>query len=272
MKRYITRDTETYFAFNVWNVESAKAVIDAAAKLGRNVILQTSARVFVMLDKAEFRDYIKSYAAHLGVAVYLHLDHCRDIEIIKKAIEKKWDSVMLDASDCSLEDNIEQTKKVSDLAHAQGILVEAEIGQVRKTSDFVNVAEADTASLDEIKRFLLAVDIDLFAAAIGTAHGLYHGTPRIHYDLLKAIGQMTDVPFVLHGGTGLSDETIQEILSYPQVKKINISTEVKQSYRKAILDCQAKGMFAEDGFEAVMIEHCIHEKIMDMVCKKMGLL
>ena len=203
--KYISKTSTTFFAFNVWGTESAKAIIDAGRQSGHAVILQTSSRVFAELEKAEFASWVRAYADRSGISVYLHLDHCEDISRIEDAVRYGWDSVMLDASKAPLKDNILQTQQVCAYAHAQGTLVEAEVGYIGKTTINKNEDSQEVASIEDIKEFLSHTNIDLFAAAIGTAHGLYHGAPRIRFDLIRQIGELTDIPFVIHGGTGLSE-------------------------------------------------------------------
>jgi ketose-bisphosphate aldolase len=269
---YIHEMSETFFAFNVWDVNSAKSIIDAAAKLQKPVILQTSSRIFSILDKKEFYQYIKSYAERKQIKAYLHLDHCRDFHIICEAIESNWDSVMFDGSHLPLNENILLTNKVCSIAHRRGVLVEAEVGQIKGTEEDLQVVDASIASLSEIQCFLEQTSVDLFAAAIGNAHGLYQGIPKIHYEIIEKINSINRIPFVIHGGTGLAEDVFQKLLSYKNVKKINISTDVKQSYRKALIDAYQEGLLQENGFEATQIEQKIHDAIMDMAYRKIRLL
>jgi len=270
--KYISKTSTTFFAFNVWGTESAKAIIDAGRQSGHAVILQTSSRVFAELEKAEFASWVRAYADRSGISVYLHLDHCEDISRIEDAVRYGWDSVMLDASKAPLKDNILQTQQVCAYAHAQGTLVEAEVGYIGKTTINKNEDSQEVASIEDIKEFLSHTNIDLFAAAIGTAHGLYHGAPRIRFDLIRQIGELTDIPFVIHGGTGLSDETFVKLLACRNVKKINISTDVKQAYRQAVVDCWNDGRFEANGFEATEIEKQIRDKIRKMALQKFAFL
>ena len=109
--KYISRDSAIFFAFNVWDLESARAVLDAAAKSQGHVILQTSASVFKKLDKAAFSGFVKAYAEEKQLNAYIHLDHCRDLSLIRQAVDAKWDSVMIDASKEDLEDISKRVQK-----------------------------------------------------------------------------------------------------------------------------------------------------------------
>lgn len=255
---------DKYFAFNIWSIETAKAVIDGCAKFGKNVLLQTSMKAYGQLDKKELRDFVNQYALSKEIKVFLHLDHCKDIKRIEEAIYYGWDSVMIDGSDKKIEENIELTKKVIEIARPKKIYVEAEIGQI--------TGSKGVASFDDVQKFLEKVTPDLLAVAIGTAHGLYKGVPVLDYDLLEKVIAYTDIPLVIHGGTGLSDKEFNKLLSYEQVKKINISTDVKMAYREAILSSYENGSFEKNGFDPIVINNSIHDNIQRMVEHKQHLL
>lgn len=246
--------------------------MDAAAALRCNVILQTSVKSFALLDREELRWFVTRYMKKHDIQVYLHLDHAQKTEIIAEAIANGWDSVMVDASDRPLEENIGLTNEVCAMAEKSGVLVEAEIGAVGKTRDEIDVKEAGIATIEDIKRFVKSTRIDLLAAAIGTSHGSYHESPQIHYDLIEETGRITDVPLVVHGGTGLGDETLLRLLSYPNIKKINISTDVKLAYRNGILECIQGGYMEEEDFNPLKVTKLIHDSIENMVAKKLRLL
>ena len=144
MNAYIYQKSEQYFAFNIWNIESAKAVIDAAAQMKKNVILQTSTEAFVQINKEEMRLFVSNYAKNKGIQVYLHLDHCKKIDLIKEAINYKWDSVMIDGSELPLEENIRITNKVCDITREYEIPVEAEIGRIPRAEEGI---QADRKSV-----------------------------------------------------------------------------------------------------------------------------
>lgn len=255
---------DKYFAFNIWSIETAKAVIDGCAKFGKNVLLQTSMKAYGQLDKKELRDFVNQYALSKEIKVFLHLDHCKDIKKIEEAINYGWDSVMIDGSDKKIEENIELTKQVIEIARPKKIYVEAEIGQI--------TGSKGVASFDDVQKFLEKVTPDLLAVAIGTAHGLYKGVPVLDYDLLEKVIAYTDIPLVIHGGTGLSDEEFNKLLSYEQVKKINISTDVKMAYREAILSSYENGSFEKNGFDPIVVNNSIHDNIQRMVEHKQHLL
>ncbi len=272
MNKYINADSQQFFAFNVWNIESAKAVMDAAVQSGKSLILQTSMKAYEQLDKEEFITYVKSYGKKKKIKIFLHLDHCRKIDYIREAVDCGWDSVMIDASERPLSENIKMTNEVIELAKSKGVLVEAEIGQIRGQEDEISSVTDGIASIADIQKFLKNTDIDMIAAAIGTVHGLYKGIPNIHYDLIEQIAEITDLPFVVHGGTGLTDEVLIRLLSYKNVKKINISTDVKLAYKKGIEKSMQKSVMEVGGFDPLAVNRSIHDSIQNMAAKKLRLL
>lgn len=272
MNAYINKNSEQYFAFNIWNIESAKAVIDAALQLRKNLILQTSSKAFSQMDKEEMRFFVINYAKNRGIQVYLHLDHCRQLDLIKEAIHFKWDSVMIDASELALEENIRLTNEVCVIVKEYGLSVEAEVGQIVGVEEGIQVKEAGVARLKDVQKFISRTNVDMLVVAIGTAHGLYRGTLRLHYDLLLRVMEVTDIPLVIHGGTGLTDEVLCKLLSYNNVKKINISTDVKLAYRKGIYESLQNGNLEEAGFEPLKVAKEINAAICNMVKGKLALL
>lgn len=272
MSAYLNQNSEQYFAFNIWNIESAKAVIDAASRVKRNLILQTSTKAFLQTDKEEMRFFVTNYAKNKGVHAYLHLDHCRKMDLIKEAVHFQWDSVMIDASELSLEENIRQTNEACKIAKEYGVLVEAEIGQIAGVEEEISVQEAGVARLKDVETFLHRTEVDMLAVAIGTAHGLYKGAPKLHYDLLEQVIGLTDIPLVVHGGTGLEDDVLHRLLSYKNVKKINISTDVKLAYRQGICESLERGNLEAAGFDPLKVTEAIRLSICNMAKEKMMLL
>lgn len=272
MNKYISAYSQQFFAFNIWSIESAKAIMDAAAHAGCGVILQTSMKAFEQLDKEELRAYVKSYGRKNKIETYLHLDHCRKLDYISKAIDCGWDSVMIDASEKPLDENIKITNEVIEKAKPKGILVEAEVGQICGQEDEIYSVAEGIASMADIEKFIRNTDVDMIAAAIGTAHGLYKGVPIIHYDIIEQTSEITDIPFVIHGGTGLDDATLLKIMSYKNVKKINISTDVKLAYRNGIEEGIHKGIMVVNGFDPLKMNKLIHDSIQEMAMDKLRLL
>ena len=272
MQRYIHLNSAQYFAFNIWSIESTKAVIDGASIFNRDIILQTSMKAYELLDKEELRAFVSSYSDKYNIRAYLHLDHCKRMDFIQEAIRCGWDSVMIDASDQSLEENIRLTNMVCKIAGDNNVLVEAEVGQIAGQEDELSVTEAGIAKIEDVKTFLENTKVDMLAVAVGTAHGLYKGTPKLHYDLIDQVAELTDIPLVIHGGTGLTEEMFLRLLSYKNVKKINISTDVKLAYRKGIEKSIQRGYMEEESFDPLKVSQEIHNAIQDMTVNKLKLL
>ncbi len=272
MKPYINARSPQYFAFNIWDISSAKAVMDGAAQAGRAIILQTSMKAFMELDRRELRSFVTSYGKKRRVPAFLHLDHCRDVKAIEEAIGCGWDSVMIDASDKPLEENIGLTNQVYRMAEAHNVLVEAEIGQIPKTSHDIIEDGSGAARIEDVETFVKYGHMDILAAAVGTCHGLYQGLPKLRYNLIEDIGELTDIPLAIHGGSGLTDEMFLRLLSYRNVKKINISTDVKQAYRRGLTESMERGYMVKDNFDPLKVERQVHDLIEAMAVQKLRLL
>ncbi len=260
------------FAFNIWNMDSARAVIDAAALMRKNVILQVSASIYGSIRNLPVREFIHSYAEHGGIKAWLHLDHCRDLEMIKDAVKKQWDSVMIDASQYNIDENIAIVNQVVEVAHKNGVAVEAEVGKLKGVEEDISSIRHEIADQGEIGKFLNSTDVDMIAVAFGNTHGIYRGRPELDYELVEFTTSVSKAPFVVHGGSGLSDEVLKRLLSITGVKKINISTDVKMSYREGIMRAQEEGFLKSEGFQAAKVDQCIHDAIVGMVTGKLKLL
>lgn len=218
-------------AFNPVDYASMKAMVAAAEELNAPVIIQTSAKTIKYYSHRALVEWMREIAGESPVPVVLHLDHGKDMDMIRKCVEMGWTSVMIDASEHPFEKNLELSRQVVDMATAAGVGVEAEIGQIKGVEDDMVVADEDSHLTDpnEAERFCKELDLAAFAAAIGTAHGYYKGVPKVEFDLIDDINRRTGTPMALHGGTGLSEETIQRCIQLG-CAKINISTNLKHVF------------------------------------------
>lgn len=271
MCNYLLNQKPT-FAFNVWDFNSAETVIETAAQMRHNVILQTSQRVFEKLNKRLFRKFVSDCAEEHGITVWIHLDHCRNIDIIKQAVNARWDSVMIDASDKPIEENIAITNEIVLYAHKNGAAVEAEVGQIKGVEDEISCGKQQIASYKDIDNFLNNTEVDMIAAAFGNAHGIYKGDVHLRYEIVEYVTRHTDIPFVVHGGSGMSISAIKRLVSISNVKKINISTEIKHAYYEGILEAYDRGMLEKDGFQAAEVEEIIYGSIARVVQTKFEIL
>jgi ketose-bisphosphate aldolase len=215
-------------AFNILDYNSMRAVIDCANELSAPVIVQTSVKTVKLWGQKTVGFWARELCETCTVPVALHLDHCTDVDYVAQCIDHGWSSVMIDASAQSFETNLEWTTRVVGMAKPHNISVEAELGAIVGVEDdiFVQERDAHLADPDLSEQFCQAVDIDCFAPAIGTAHGIYTGEPVIAYDLIESITKRTRIPLALHGGTGLSDEVFKKCIALG-CAKINISTQLK---------------------------------------------
>lgn len=219
-------------AFNMIDYNSARAIIDAANSLNAPVIIQLSVKTIKLWGFQPIADWVRSLAEKVDVPVALHLDHCTDLDIISNCIDAGWTSVMFDGSSLPFEQNIARTRQAYELALAANIGLEAEIGAIGGTEDdkFIAEDEAILADIDECITFCREFpQLAAFAPAIGTAHGVYKGTPNIAYDRLEKIARTVNIPIALHGGTGLSDQQFKKCILLG-CAKVNISTMHKHQF------------------------------------------
>ena len=217
-------------AFNIVDWVTMDAVLAAADLTRSPVIVQVSVKTVKVMGARVIQKMFEEMAARVSVPTALHLDHCPDRAIIEECIAAGWNSVLFDASKLSYEDNMVQTKAVVELAHRQGVAVEGELEAVKGVEDGVGDEYGSAVvALDKAVAFIRETGIDSFAPAIGTAHGLYKGTPRINFDRVSEIVAAEPIPLVVHGGTGLSDETFRELIRRG-APKVNISTQLKITF------------------------------------------
>jgi fructose-bisphosphate aldolase, class II len=224
-------------AFNIVDYTSAVAVMRAAEQLRAPVIVQTSVKTVQFWGAAAIVSWMKRLAGESPVPVALHLDHCRDVDFVQVCIDAGWTSVMIDASARPLEENLAMTRRVLEMAEAAGVSVEAEMGRIVGVEDdiFVKEEDANLADPDEAVDFCKGLRLAAFAPAIGTAHGVYKGEPKIAFDRIEEIAQRTGVPLALHGGTGLSDDVFQKAIALG-CAKVNISTAIKYAFIDGFVD------------------------------------
>ncbi len=219
-------------AFNVHCFEMVPAMVKAAEELNVPVILQTSLGTAEYIGFGPLIAAVKALAENSNINVALHMDHCKDINALKKAIDCGYSSVMYDGSALSLEENIKNTKEVVAFAHAHKVSVEGEVGSIGGAEDGLVVAK-DAALYtrpEDALYFASETGVDALAVSIGTTHGQYKSKAKINYELLEELKEKLDsVGLVLHGGTGVSDEDMKRCVR-EGMKKINVGTELNKSY------------------------------------------
>ena len=220
-------------AFNVENMEMVQAVIAAAEELKSPVMLQTTSSTLKYASPELYFANAKAEAEKASVPVCIHLDHGKDFDISMKCLRAGYTSIMIDGSHEEFEENIRMTKEVADVCKAMGIPCEGELGKVGGKEDDVE-AEGDAyTDPAEAKEFVERTGVTSLAVGIGTAHGVYKTTPVLNVERLSEIREVVDIPLVLHGASGLSDEAVRECISRG-ICKVNFATELRQAYTKAV--------------------------------------
>jgi len=224
-------------AFNVTNIIQMEAVVEAAVEKKSPLIIQTSVKPSKFIGRHVFVAVYRTLAEAAPIPICLHLDHCTDIEYCKQCADAGYTNIMIDASKQVYEEHIRQTKAIVDYCHSIGdISVEGELGTVSGVEDQIKVAEDEAALANPTQsvEFVERTGVDVFAPAIGTAHGVYKTkNPKVDFERMGQIhkllnGNGVKVPLVVHGGTGLPEDYIQKLIEMGGAK-FNVSTELKHT-------------------------------------------
>jgi fructose-bisphosphate aldolase class II len=223
-------------AINVVNDLTMEAVLAAAVRERSPVIIQTSVKTVRSIGMDLLFAMWRELTAGIEVPVSLHLDHCPDRTVISACLRKGWNSVLFDASSLPVAENQRQTTEVVAEARSYGASVEGEIEAITGVEDDIGSDEAATTqSLPVALEFISATGIDVFAPAIGNAHGMYHQEPKLDAQRVSDIVAARPVPIALHGGTGMTDAQFTDLIARG-CAKVNISTALKITYMRANLD------------------------------------
>ncbi len=219
--------------FNIFGVDDAEAVIRAAEEINAPVILMVNKLAVSTMSVDKWGKVLRVLANNASVPVCVHLDHTTDFEVIRLAVRSGFDSVMYDGSQLPLEQNIENTKKIVSLAHANGVLAEAEIGAVGYSDRDEREYKAEFTDPHDAGIFAAETKLDWMAISVGNVHRMEVQNAKIDYGLLKKIEKQTDVPLVIHGSTGISDEEMEK-LKATRVAKVNIGTALRMAFGKTL--------------------------------------
>ena len=217
-----------YGGYVFWSYEVAKAAAEAASELNVPLILMCGQGEIDMMGGFEGTvETARAACKNASVPVALHLDHSLSFEACNAAINAGFSSVMIDRSALPFEENIRETKKVVERAHAAGVTVEAELGRLVGEEGAIAVKGPEAAQTDpeEARRFVEETGIDALAVSIGTQHGQYKFEPKLNIERLKKIKELVNIPLVLHGGSGTPMEQVQESIRCG-IRKINICTDI----------------------------------------------
>jgi tagatose 1,6-diphosphate aldolase GatY/KbaY len=221
-------------AFNVYNLEGAKAVVDKAEALGSPAILQVHPSSLNFGGRALI-DMLISFRTYSKVPIFVHLDHSTDEKDVELALRCGVDSIMVDGSAMPLDENISWTKKMTELAHAQGVIVEAELGRLAGKEDGLEISEKESkmTNPNEAKVFVKETNVDMLAVTIGNVHGKYSRPPSLDFDRLSAIKNNVPInlPLVLHGASGLPSNLISQSIRQG-VCKFNVNTDIRDAFMR----------------------------------------
>jgi len=256
------REAYAVGAFNIQNLESLLAVVEAAAEEKSPVIVAVTPSAIKYGGLNFLAGLIKTAAEALPIPMSLHLDHGEEVETVKKCLEAGFTSVMIDGSHLPFEENISLTKHVVDLAHQKGVSVEGELGRLAGIEE-KTVAEREAVLTDpiEAEEFVRRTSVDALAVSIGTSHGAYKfkGEPKLDFERLKQIRERVDVPLVLHGASSVPQWIIEKATKYgaelagakgiPEdhikkaialgITKINIDTDLRLAFTATIREVLA---------------------------------
>ncbi len=222
-------------AFNIHNMETIQVVVEVASKMGSPLIIAATPSTVAYAHC----DYLVAMgvtaAKQTDIPIALHLDHHENILDIKADIDAGFRSVMIDASREVFEKNIEFVKEVVAYAHRYDTTVEAELGKLVGQEDDLTISDEDSSYTDPdtAVQFVEATGIDSLAIAIGTAHGLYKGTPKLDFERLKKIREMVEIPLVLHGASDVPDDLVRKAISFG-ICKVNVATDLKIPFSNAV--------------------------------------
>jgi ketose-bisphosphate aldolase len=231
-------------AFNITDLIQLEGVVDAAIEKKSPLIIQTSVKPSKFLGTNVMVAIYRAIASAAPIPICLHLDHCTEVDYCKTCADAGYTNIMIDASKQAYEENIRQTKDVVDYCHKVGnISVEGELGTVSGVEDQIKVAEDETQLANPVQavEFVERTGLDIFAPAIGTAHGVYKTkNPKVDFERLGKINQLLNgggikTPLVVHGGTGLPEDYIKKLIEMGGAK-FNVSTELKRTLIDAKYD------------------------------------
>lgn len=233
------RDGYAVGAFNTDNMEILQAVIAAAVELDSPVILQANPVIIEYMGLDYFYAMARTAAIKADIPVAIHLDHGDSFDLAMKAFRMGYTSIMFDGSHRDFDENIRISKCIVDACKPLSIPVEAEMGKVGGKEDKIDAGMGEYTDVEEAIEFVEKTGVSSLAVAIGTAHGVYSGTPKLNLELLSELQNATGIPLVLHGASGLSDEALSKCIK-KGICKVNFATELRMAYTDGIKEVFSK--------------------------------
>ena len=220
-------------AFNAENMEMVQAIIAAAEEVKAPVMIQTTPSTVKYASLELYLANVAAVAEGASVPVCIHLDHGSSFELCMQALRVGYTSIMIDGSHHAFEENIAVTKRVVAACMPSGVPVEAELGKVGGKEDDLDGGAGGYTDVSEAVEFVKRTQVSSLAVAIGTAHGVYSGVPKLDLERLTEIRKVVDIPLVLHGASGLSDEAVKESIKRG-ICKVNFATELRIAYSDGV--------------------------------------
>jgi len=253
-------EKKAVLATNFYNLETLLAIVKAAILSEAPVILQLTKSSIEYIGLKQAVVMARQAIADYGIEGWLHLDHGDSIDLVQACLDEGFDSVMIDASEKSFEENIKITQEVVNRAKNYNANVEAELGYVAKlgqeqSGGFTTVADASA--------FVRETGVDALAIAIGSAHGFYKSTPKLNIELLKEIHTSIETILVLHGSSGIPDEMVQEAIQNG-ITKVNLATEIKDTF----MSCLKNTLKWSDEIDLRKVFPIATDAVMRLVCGK----
>lgn len=248
LKQYLVDARARKYAlggFCFWNYAYGMAIAEVAQKLNLPmlyIIGDAEVKFFGGLKNAV--QAAQTVAEHVDVPVILHADHFREYDDIRRAIDAGFRSVMIDASAYPLEENIQRTAQVVELAHSAGVSVEGELGRIAGCEQKLSLSEEEAMQTDpdEAAYFVRATGVDILALSIGTVHGEYRFPPRINIPRLERISEKVSIPLVMHGGSGTPEDKVAEAVEHG-ITKLNLATDLVKTAGQATARVQQQPGF-----------------------------
>lgn len=237
IKKYLKKAQESGYAiphFNFASFFELTAIAEAAAEMDSPVFAASLPKVTEIYTPKVLRTAVTELSNRTGAEIFLHLDHTNRSGLCKEAVDAGYDSVMMDASRFPLEENISAMQEVSAYAHANGCAAEGEVGRIKSRGDVGDYSGEDCiVQTEDAVRAAAEGGVDYLAVAVGTAHGFYKGTPQIRFDRLEEVANKVNIPLVLHGGTGIPREDVEQCIRRG-IRKVNVGTIIRYTYLDAL--------------------------------------
>jgi len=263
--RELDNQNDALLAINFYNYETLSAVVKAAKKADRSIILQASESTIKYLGLNSTSALARSVLKQEEVEGWLHLDHAKDVDLIRSCLDAGFDSVMIDASGYPFDENVKRTSEVVEIAKSYAANVEAELGYIAKLGQ--SQEKLSYTQPDEANEFVERTGIDALAVAIGSSHGFYKQAPELQIELLEKIYKGTPAYLVLHGSSGIPDEQIQSAVKHG-IRKINLATEIKDTFMNTLKEVLQQ----TDEIDLRKVFPKAMESVVDLVLSKYGVL